>query len=371
MLLHEIILPDVILYRLEHISKWKVLVRTVATMYRFATNCQRRTKKQPIEALPSPRKGVIKVPAELVPLRQAEYLAAENFLWRVAQGAVFPDEVKTLIRNQQPSVQQLETIEKSSPLYRLSPFLDEYRVIRMEGRTTAAKYAAFDVRFPIVLPKEHPIVRKLVEFYHEECGHGSREMVVNEMIQRFYIPRLRSLVESTAKKCVWCKIQKAKPAVPRMAPLPSSRLAVSEHPFAYVGLDYFGPLEVIVGRRREKRWVALFTCMTVRAIHLEEVYSLTKKSCEMAIRRFVKRRGSPIEIFSDNGTNFVRASRDLAEQIRTINIECTDTFTGARTKWTFIPPSAPHMGGVWERMVRSVKEAMSALMNGERLTDEI
>ncbi|XP_062708042.1 uncharacterized protein LOC115258210 isoform X2 [Aedes albopictus] len=370
-LLHDIVLPDAVLPRIKHISKWKVLVRTVASIYRFVSNCRRRINKLPIEALPTLNKGPMKIPGEQVPLRQEEYQLAENFIWRVAQGEQFPDDVKTLIKNQDPSISQRRMVEKSSPLYRLSPFLDEHGVIRMEGRTTAADYATFDVRFPIILPKEHIISRKLVERYHQECGHGSREMVVNEVLQRFYIPCLRSLVDRIARDCVWCKVQKAKPAVPRMAPLPISRMAVREHPFSYVGLDYFGPVEVVVGRRREKRWIALFTCMTVRAVHLELVYSLTTQSCEMAIRRFVKRRGSPVEIFSDNGTNFVGASRDLAEQIRSINSECADTFTGARTKWTFNPPSAPHMGGVWERMVRSVKEAMAVFAHGERITDEI
>ncbi|KXJ71123.1 hypothetical protein RP20_CCG021397 [Aedes albopictus] len=192
-LLHEIILPDVVLPRVEHISKWKVLVRTVATMYRFMTNCRRKSNNQPIEALPTHKKGAVRILAEIVPLRQEEYLLAENCLWRVAQGETFADEVKTLIKNQEPSTQFFRSIEKNSPLYRLSPFLDEYGVVRMEGRTERAEYATFDARFPIILPKEHLIVSKLVEFYHQECGHGSREMVVNELLQRFYIPRLRAL----------------------------------------------------------------------------------------------------------------------------------------------------------------------------------
>lgn len=239
----------------------------------------------------------------------------------------------------------------------------------MEGRTEGAQYAAFDMRFPIILPKNHLITRKLLEAYHEECGHGSRETVVNEILQRFYIPGLRSMINKVMRDCLWCKVGKAKPFVPRMAPLPKTRMAARMHPLSFVGLDYFGPLEVVVGLKREKRWVALFTCLTVRAAHLEVVHNLTTQSCEMAIRRFVKRYGSPIEILPDNGTNFVGASKDLLEQIRKINIQCADT--GSKTRWIFNPPSAPHMGGAWERMVRSVKEAMIAFTDGKRLKDEI
>ncbi|XP_065073041.1 uncharacterized protein LOC135697355 [Ochlerotatus camptorhynchus] len=254
------------------------------------------------------------------------------------------------MKNRDSSVAQDLPLEKSSPIYRLSPFLDEDGIVRMECRTEAADYVAFDARFPIILPKDHVVTKRLVQHYHRPYGHGSRETV------------------QVMRECMWCKIRKAKPTVPRMAPLPEQRLAAKIDPFSNVGIDYFGPLEVTVGRRKEKRWVALFTCLTVRAVHLEVAYCLTTESCKIAIRRFVKRRGSPIEIFSDNGTNFVGANRDLMKEI---NVACADTFTGARTRWTFNPPSAPHMGGAWERMVRSVKEALHVFTDGRKLTDEI
>lgn len=60
----------------------------------------------------------------------------------------------------------------------------------------------------------------------------------------------------------------------------------------------------------------------------------------------------------------------LQDQIKRINEDCAETFTSANTRWTFNPPSAPHMGGVWERMVRSVKEGMKAIDDGRKLTDE-
>ncbi|XP_065081644.1 uncharacterized protein LOC135704133 [Ochlerotatus camptorhynchus] len=91
----------------------------------------------------------------------------------------------------------------------------------------------------------------------------------------------------------------------------------------------------------------------------------------MAIRRFGMRRGPPIVIFSDNGTNLKAANKELQGQIQRMDVECANVFTNAKTRWSFNPPSAPHMGGVRERMVRSVKEIMSTLSNGQRLNDEI
>ncbi|XP_065088926.1 uncharacterized protein LOC135710334 [Ochlerotatus camptorhynchus] len=159
--------------------------------------------------------------------------------------------------------------------------------------------------------------------------------------------------------------------MPRMAALPVQRLTPYQRPFTYVGVDYLGPVEVTVGRHSEKRWIVVFTCMVVRAIHLEIAYSLTAQSCIMAIRRFICRRGPAAEYFSDNGTNLKAASKEILQQIREMNKECAEEFTSARTCWHFNPPSAPHMGGVWERMVRTVKQSMAALDDGRKLSDEI
>ncbi|XP_058816341.1 uncharacterized protein LOC131679625 [Topomyia yanbarensis] len=106
-------------------------------------------------------------------------------------------------------------------------------------------------------------------------------------------------------------------------------------------------------------------------MHLEVAHGLTTQAYLMAIRRFSCRRGPPAEFFSDNGTNLRGASREIVETIRSIDEDCAEENTTARTKWTFNPPASPHMGGVWERLVRTVKEALVAFDDGRRLTDEV
>ncbi|XP_062703755.1 uncharacterized protein LOC115259735 [Aedes albopictus] len=356
-------------------SKWSVLLRTVACVYRFISNCRLRVSGRPIETFQATKNQAKLLRSEVatrkVPLSQEEFLRAEQFLWRMTQGEYYPDEVRTLLKNRDQPIGKWIALEKSSSLYKFSPFADEYGIIRMEGRTADATYAGFDARFPIILPKESEITQRLLDHYHRRYGHANKETVVNEVRQRFQISHLRSAVENIARSCQFCKVSKCKPFPPRMAPLPEQRLTPNVRPFSYVGIDYMGPLEVTVGRRKEKRYVVVFTCLVVRAVHLEVSYDLSSESCIMSIRRFSRRRGSPVQIFSDNGTNFVGANRELQQQIKQIDLECAGTFTDARTKWTFNPPSAPHMGGVWERMVRSVKEAMATLNDGRRLTDEI
>ena len=91
-----------------------------------------------------------------------------------------------------------------------------------------------------------------------------------------------------------------------MADLPEDRLTPEKPPFSFVGIDYFGPLEVKQGRSRVKRYGCLFTCLRTRAIHIEIAHSLGTDSMVNALRRFISIRGCPKRIRSDQGTNLIR-----------------------------------------------------------------
>ncbi|XP_055527800.1 uncharacterized protein LOC129720362 [Wyeomyia smithii] len=296
-----------------------------------------------------------------------ELQKAEQLLIRETQWQCFPEEMMILNLNRMSSTKQQVPLEKDSKLYQLCPILDENGVLRSDGRIEAAPNAEMELKFPIILPRVHTFTSLLLDEYHRKYLHGNSETIVNEIRQRYHTTRLRVEVNSAAKACQWCRVYKATPKVPGMAPLPLARMASFVGPFTHVGLDFFGPLSVKIGRRNEKRWVALFTCLTIRAVHLEIAHNLTTDSCVKCIRRFICRRGSPSEFYSDNGTNFRGAAKLLREQYEQLAV----TFTGTSTKWIFSPPSAPHMGGAWERMVRSVKAAVEmACNNNRKLNDE-
>ncbi|XP_055605793.1 uncharacterized protein LOC129753966 [Uranotaenia lowii] len=326
----------------QNFSKWKILLRAVAFVRRFCLNFCCKVKKQP------GLKG---------PLMKEELVKAEMIIFRWVQKEYYPLEYRWLKGATQC---QIRKYVSNSPLIRLSPCLDQDNIIRLESRIVAASYASFDTRYPIVLPKQHRVTQLILEDYHDKFLHANREMVVNEVRQRFHIGNLRSLVKRISKECLRCKVRKPRILMPRMAPLPKARLQAFVRPFTFVGLDYFGPLNVRIGRSTSKRWIALFTCLTIRAVCLEVVHSLSTESCKMAIRRFISRHGAPLEIYSDNGTNFVGAANELQKSLDHADI--AESFTNTHTKWIFNPPAAPHMGGAWERLLRSVKTAMAAMV---------
>lgn len=124
-----------------------------------------------------------------------------------------------------------------------------------------------------------------------------------------------------------------------MADLPSERVTPNEPPFTRVGVDYFGPFEVKSRRSIVKRYGVIFTCLAIRAIHIEVAPSLDTDSFINALQRFTARCGQVKELRSDNGKNFVGAERELRVDIKEWNQCKINVLLQKGIKWTFNPPN--------------------------------
>ncbi|XP_065089899.1 uncharacterized protein LOC135711086 [Ochlerotatus camptorhynchus] len=303
-------------------------------------------------------------------LTQQELARAENYLFRLAQSEGYADEIATLAAGYHQTSTQGRII-RNNPLFRTA-FLDENGVARFRGRTKACAFVDRDAAEPIILPRHHQVTRLIIAEAHERFNHQNHATIVNELLQRYRIPRLKATYNAVRKDCQQCKNDLAKPRPPMMGDLPQSRLAAFSRPFTYMGVDYFGPILVSVGRHSEKRWGVLATCLTTRAIHLQIAHTLTTDSCVMAIRNVMARRGVPAVIYSDRGTNFQATSKELKVAIELLDQNrLASEFTTSRTQWTFIPPVSPHMGGAWERQIRSVKQNLAKVQPSRLPTDEV
>ena len=113
----------------------------------------------------------------------------------------------------------------------------------------------------------------------------------------------RNFVRKVLHQCVICRRFNGTPfALPLPPPLPSFRVSEAL-PFAYIGVDFAGPLYVR-GSERSKVWICLFNSCVVRAIHLEIVSELTAQAFIRCFKRFTARRGLPHKVISDNAKTF-------------------------------------------------------------------
>ena len=174
-------------------------------------------------------------------------------------------------------------------------------------------------------------------------------------------------MKSVVHKCVTC--QRAKPRLTHqlMGDLPADRVRPARA-FSSTGLDYAGPF-----RKSYKGYIVLFVCFATRAIHLEHVSDLTTASFLAAFRRFDGRRGICRHLYSDNATTFQGADAELKEMFKRSSkfyTEAASLLANDGTEWTFIPPHAPHYGGLWEAGVKSTKHHLKRVIGEHTLTFE-
>ena len=101
--------------------------------------------------------------------------------------------------------------------------------------------------------------------------------------------------------------------------LPDSRMCSDHLPFTNTGVDCFGPFFTKRGPSKVKCYGVISTCLTVKAIHIEVVESLSTDSFINALRQFIARRGQVTSIYCDRETNFVGAKRELKEAMNNWN----------------------------------------------------
>lgn len=143
-------------------------------------------------------------------------------------------------------------------------------------------------------------------------------------------------------------------------------------------VDYAGPISTKTSKLRNaiavKSYIAIFVCLATKAVHIEAVSDLTSDAFIAALRRFVARRTGTKNIFSDNGTNFVKSNRilcELSEQEEEVfekNIHEESLKRGI--KWHFSPPASAHFNGLVEAAVKSTKFHLYRAFHNINLTFE-
>ncbi|XP_075163017.1 uncharacterized protein LOC142235640 [Haematobia irritans] len=164
--------------------------------------------------------------------------------------------------------------------------------------------------------------------------------------------KLRSAIKKCIRNCKICLIYKQKAQNQIMAALPTERSTFSL-PFSYTGIDFAWHFSIKTATTRQapyqKGYGCVFVCFSTKAIHLELCSNLSSDSFLAAFTCFVRRRGLPQKIMSDNGTNFVGAERSLryefSQFIKVAANDISAKYTPHGFQWSFIPPNAPHMGG--------------------------
>ncbi|XP_070402814.1 uncharacterized protein [Nothobranchius furzeri] len=298
-----------------------------------------------------------------LPRNVDEIAQAKCVILQAAQRPAFAKERSALQVN--------KAVPTNSPLHKLSPTL-ESNLICVGGRLKHSQLTC-EEKNPVILPKDSHISLLLVRHHHEQVRHQGRHLTEGAVrAAGLWILGGKRLINSVLHKCVMCRRLRGRLEEQRMADLPPERLKVCP-PFTYVGLDVFGPWSVVTrctrgGQAESKRWAMMFSCLSSRAVHIELIESMDASSCINALRRFFALRGPAMQLYSDCGTNFIGASKEL-EMDNTVQ-----RYLGKQgCTWNFGPPHASHMGGSWERMIGVARRILDSMLLQQKshLTHEV
>ena len=200
------------------------------------------------------------------PISVEEIHKAQKEVLKCVQRQSFEEEISCLddkggeidgIGSRSNLVKKLQ-IKMPSSIYKLDP---------IAPTTNAAKHQ-------LILPKKHHVVKLIVCYFHLKSGHSGLEHVLSLIRERFWIPKARMAVNIVLNDCFDCKRRQGPLGQQKMA----ARLTPGKPPFTFVGVEYFGPFEVRMGRSLGKRYGDLFSCLPTTAIHLEVAHNLDTDS---------------------------------------------------------------------------------------------
>lgn len=333
--------------RVSNLSKLK---RIIAYCLRFIRNAKRKQTDRILESLTC-----------------EELQGALNIIVRQAQHDVYAKEISDLKKN--------STVGRKSKLLSLNPILDENMIIRVGGRIHQSNFN-YNKRHPMILPASHRLTYMIIENEHIRQLHCGANHLLASLREKFWPISGKNLVKRVIRECIVCFRANPRATNPLMGALPKARLSPAL-PFQNCGLDYAGP--VIIkdrkgrGCKTSKAYICIFICFITKAVHLELVTDLTTEACLAAIRRFTSRRGLPLNIYSDNATNFVGTNSELRNFYNMLNDQKSKISTNLSNlgiSWHFIPPRSPHFGGLWEAGVKSVKAHLKRVAGNALLTFE-
>ncbi|XP_053968754.1 uncharacterized protein LOC128870184 [Anastrepha ludens] len=340
-----------ILNIINGISSYPHCLRLVAWLFRFFDSSSKKSRFT--TASPSPDE-----------LRRASHCLT----WNVQQHH-FSVDFQLLKKNR----------SLKSNLKFLTPFIDTstgYELIKVGGRLDYTELPDSQ-KHPLLLPSNSQFILTYVRHLHLRNYHAGPKALVALIRLEYWIVNARDLARRVVRSCVHCVRYKPTLLQQVMGPLPRERVQPTR-PFERCGIDFCGPISTYLrvrGKTPTKSYLAIFVCLVTKAVHIEVVSDLSTKAFLNALKRMGGRRKMPCHIFCDNATNFVGASHHLQEVKQflfkhetqnEINKYCSSDFIN----FHFIPPRAPHFGGLWEAAVKSAKGLLYRTLANTRLTYE-
>ena len=317
-------------------SSWNKLIRSLRLVFSFINKARKASRTEDFS------------------------VKARKYVLQSVQSDSFSEEIKYLKDTK---------VSKSIPplVNQLDLFIDDSGLLRSRGRIAKTLYYDYDVINPIVLPTDNHVTNLLIKHYHLKCRHLGLQTTINAIRSSgFWIPRARQVVKKALSDCITCrKFNSFSFKYPKFTNI-SKTQANLVRPYLHTGIDYTGALYLVEDGKSVKYYILVYTCMSVRAVHLDLLPDMNTESFLMSFIRFTNLYGIPSHVYSDNALSFIAGSKLLSDAL--LSDQFSQHLIDSNIKHVRIPTYSPWVGSLWESMVKVVKSCLLKSIGRAKLT---
>ena len=343
---------------LNKYNSWQKIINIIAFCKRFINNLK-LTIKNKVRVT----RRIRKLKAKEVNLKELfllpeEVRTTENLFFRYAQHCEYLNEINLLKEG-------LE-IQKQSKIRKLLPKWDSEN----ELLTHSSRIAGYE---PIILPKDHQVTKLFIHDIHKKFGHSGPSLTLYKTRKRVWITNARQAVKKSLYKC---SCRKNILLSERMGKIPSWR---NENPtiWSRVGTDVLGPFFVKSKNNKQdgeilnKTFAILWTDLVSRGVMVDLLDSADTNGVLRSLRRLTAIYGAASVYYSDNGSYYKKSSLELKQFVSSIDWpKIRKEASKWNAQWIFATAASPFRNATSERMVRSIKEGLAAVIKKNTLSFE-
>ena len=309
-----------------------------------------------------------------IPIEMRHKKLAERLLIKQMQEEYFEVELARLLgakKNNHPP-----HINHKSPLYGITPHLDEHNIIRVCGRLHSSTRQSNE-KHPIIVHHKSPLSNLIIMKCHEEQRHAPYGVTLTQVRLKYWILRAVSATKQALQKCITC--QKATNPCMRqsLGPFKAERYVTSAERTTVV-IDYSGAFTIRQVKDENgksgffKAYIVIYLQLNTRFIYLDVVENNTTASFLESFESYCNTYGRPAKCMTDAAGYFKKAAKTLRKQNK-LSAELEQTWAEIQAKtdvtWEFNPPYSPHKGADWERNLKTVKQLLHRVLEPTNTTD--
>ena len=341
-------------------NNWRKCVNILAWCKRFCTNARLKAKNK----IPSRQRRTRlvqkmspKINYDDLHLHSTEVTAVENLLFKYAQSSQFSKEIVDLKEGRE--------IPKDSKIKKLIPKWDN----ELELLLHSSRIAGYN---PVILPHDHEITRLFIQDVHKKFGHSGPSLTLYKVRKRVWITNGRQQIKKALYKC---SCRKTIPLNERMGKIPSWR---HENPkiWTCIGTDVLGPFYVKkdpTGIKNDdkiiKTYAILWTDLISRGVMVDLLYSADTAGVIRSLRKLTAIYGAGKTYYSDNASYYKKSSIELKNFMASIDWPAVRRESSKfNADWIFATAASPFRNATSERLVRSIKEALTKVIKKNMLS---